>query len=77
MGARAIIMFAVPAGLGGNLSIALNALNPILAAGGGGAPFRSRRVGSLNVISIIEARLVLSFLDCSLDPISITETRVN
>jgi len=54
MGAQSIIMVAVPAGLGGSLLVALNALNPVLAIGGGGTPWRSRPVGSLDIVSIID-----------------------
>jgi len=37
-GARSVITVAVPAGLGESLSLALNALNPVPATGGGGVP---------------------------------------
>jgi hypothetical protein len=53
IGARPIIMLVVLAGLGGNLSVALNALDPVLTAGSGGASLRSRLVGSLDATSII------------------------
>jgi len=54
MGARPIITVVVLVGLGGSLSAALNALDSIPAAGGGCALLRSRPVGSLDVVSIIE-----------------------
>jgi len=60
MRTQSIIMVAMPAGLGGGLSVTLNALNPVLATGSGGVPLRSRPGGSLNVVSIIEDRLVSS-----------------
>ena len=34
-GTRSLIMFPVSVGLGGSLSVALNALTPVLMAGGG------------------------------------------
>jgi len=60
MGARPINMLAVLAGLGGNLLVALNALNPVLGAGSRGAPLHSRLVGSLDTTSVIEGHLGLS-----------------
>ena len=50
----------MPAGLGGNFSVALNALNLVLATGGEGAPLRLRQVGSLDVTSVVEDCLVSS-----------------
>jgi len=60
MGARSIITFPVPAGLGGSLSVALNALNPVPAVGGGGALLRSRLADSLDAISVIKDLLASS-----------------
>ena len=53
-------MVAVRAGLGGSLSVAFNALNPVPAIGCRGAPLRSRLVGSLDAISVIKGCLALS-----------------
>ena len=59
-GARPIITFTVPAGLGGNLSVTLNALDPVPAAGGRGASLRSRLVDLLDGNSVVEDCVVLS-----------------
>jgi len=53
-GTRSIITVVVSIGLGGSLSAALNALGPVLAAGGGRVALCSRPIGSLDVVSVIE-----------------------
>ena len=58
------------------LPAASNVLKPIPATSGGGAPLRSRQVGSLVPVSVIEDHLASS-LKCSLDPVSVTKTMVD
>jgi hypothetical protein len=53
-GARSIITVAMPVGLGGSLSAALNSLNLVPATGSGGTPLLLMLVGSLDAILIIE-----------------------
>ena len=53
-------MFPVLARLGGSLSVALNALNLVPAAGGGMRFLLSRLADSLDATSVIEGCLALS-----------------
>ena len=48
MGARSPIMLLVAIGLGGSMSVALNALDSVPAIGGGGTLLRSRPADSLD-----------------------------
>ena len=50
------IMFPVTIGLGGSMSVALNALASIPTICGGGALLRSRPANSLDTLSIIDSR---------------------
>jgi len=59
-GARSPIMLPVTVGLGGSMTVALNALASVPATGGGGTLLRSRLSNSLNALSVIDGHWLSS-----------------